>query len=781
MPIFTKDKTRVPPAGAESAAPDTQVRDPESPPALQAAPRERMLTGALLWRLGTAAAGCLLGAGQLYGAAPLGLALTIGCPPGFALPAIAGALAGSLAFQPFELGLKLAGALVAAIAGRCVAAQLGKKQYILGAAAGSCALLAEQLAVSVGAPVGAASTAQVLATALMGAGFGAAIHALPHNKPRGLCLWLAMAAACAQRLMPLLGGGFAPGLALAACTGLCTAFAGSLEQSAVLAVAMAAAVTAASPTLCYAALAVALGTLGAAVLANGERWRCAGIFALGCAVGALAAPTPAGALWLCLSAAVGCAGYLACPPALLRAVFPPPAPPVVSQTLSSAARRLAGVADSLSDIADTVNEVCERQLPPKGETYDFVVEYAARHVCRQCERRSTCWIRGYSTAVDGLYKLRGALDARGRVELEDLPGQLSACTHPSELCSSVTHGYRLWISRRQTRARASLLRGALTEQYSAMAAALAQMAARLGQAGLPDPRREAKVANLFSTLGLEPLECSAVSDVVGRITVSVTVPRMKFTDEELAALSREVGRICRRDFDLPDLAQCRTVSMLRFGERPLFTPVFGLASRPAPPEQVSGDACDQFCDRAGRAQMLLCDGMGTGKAAAVDGRMAAKLTAQLLRAGFAAESAARLVNVALGMKCADQESGATLDLLTVDLYTGRAGLFKAGAAPSFLVREGTARVLEAPSLPMGVSDSVVGRSAAFSLAEGDMVVLVSDGALCDGSDWLVEQLQLCARLGHAPDQVAKAVADSAVRRSGARQDDITVAVLRLDR
>ena len=39
-------------------------------------------------------------------------------------------------------------------------------------------------------------------------------------------------------------------------------------------------------------------------------------------------------------------------------------------------------------------------------------------------------------------------------------------------------------------------------------------------------------------------------------------------------------------------------------------------------DRVSGDACDQFCDRAGRAQMLLCDGMGTGKAAAVDGRMA---------------------------------------------------------------------------------------------------------------------------------------------------------------
>ena len=195
---------------------------------------------------------------------------------------------------------------------------------------------------------------------------------------------------------------------------------------------------------------------------------------------------------------------------------------------------------------------------------------------------------------------------------------------------------------------------------------------------------------------------------------------------------------------------------------------------------VSGDACSQFCDKAGRAQMLLCDGMGTGKSAAVDGRMAAQLTGQLLRAGFAAESAARLVNVALGLKNAETESGATLDLLTVDLYTGRAGLFKAGAAPSFVVRGAVARMVEAPSLPMGVSEAVEGRSTAFSLSAGDMVVLVSDGALADGADWLMEQLQLEARLHHTPDQVARTLADSAKRRAGARPDDITVAVLQLE-
>ena len=135
-------------------------------------------------------------------------------------------------------------------------------------------------------------------------------------------------------------------------------------------------------------------------------------------------------------------------------------------------------------------------------------------------------------------------------------------------------------------------------------------------------------------------------------------------EEEIKALTAEVSRICRRDMDLPEVTHCRTVTMLTFGERPLFTATFGTAGRPAKGQNVSGDALDCFCDTSGRAQLLLCDGMGTGRAAAVDGQMAARLTGQLLRAGFAAESAARLVNVALGLKSAEQESGATLDLLT---------------------------------------------------------------------------------------------------------------------
>lgn len=738
---------------------------------------ERLLPGArtaaLLWQGAALTGGVLLGAGRVYGgAAPFGLALVIGCPPAYCLAAAVGTLAAGVVLQPALLGIKVGVAAVAAATVR----RLIDGRPRAGALAGCLTLAAAQLVqiLLLGGLVNFSQTAAVGCTALLAAGLGWAFASFPVREPRGVCLWLAVGAACLQRCAV---GPLAPGLVLASAAGLCAAIGGTLEQTAVLSIALAAALTAAGPERAFAALAVAMGSLAASCLCPGERGRCAGVFAVGCTLGALAAPDAVSVVPLAVSAGVGVTAALALPGSVMRRIFPPPAPPVQAQGLSGAARKLSAVADTLSDIADTVNAVCQRQMPPKGESFDFVVEQVARTTCQSCTRRSRCWVRGYATAMDGLQHLKPVLESKGRVEVQDLPGQLSVCIHPADLCTAANHGYRLWRSRRQTRARASMLRTALTEQYSALAGALAQLAAKLGQAGLPDPRREAKLAQLFAELGLDALECSVTADLAGRLTASVTICRTHFTQEEISGLVEEVSRLCRRDMDLPEITHCRTVTMLTFGEKPLFTAEFGAAGHAAAGQSVSGDALDQFCDTSGRAQMLLCDGMGTGRAAAVDGQMAAKLTAQLLRAGFAAESAARLVNVALGLKGAEQEAGATLDLLTVDLYTGRAGLFKAGAAPSFLVRGGVPRMLDGASLPMGMLDSLVGRSTTFALDAGDWVVLVSDGALADGADWLMQQLQLCARLGHTPKQAAETVADAAARRAGDKRDDITVAVL----
>lgn len=282
-----------------------------APPALPRAPLLHGLNRAVLWQLAACGTGLLLSAGQVYGgAAPFGLGLLLGCGNTYAPAAALGCLAGLLLFQPLDTALKLAGACIGALTARIVGRQLGQTGFLPGAACGVGVLLLEQGLSPWWAAQARADTASLLCSAALAVLVGLGIHKLHIGTPRGVCLWAAMAAACLQRAaLP----GFAPGLAGAAFCILCCACAGSLEHTAVLALVLAMALTAAAPALCFAALAVAAGGLGTAVFCPGERRSGAAVFAAGCALGALAAPNLTGVLTLGLAARGRATGLSALP------------------------------------------------------------------------------------------------------------------------------------------------------------------------------------------------------------------------------------------------------------------------------------------------------------------------------------------------------------------------------------------------------------------------------------------------------------------------------------
>ena len=158
----------------------------------------------------------------------------------------------------------------------------------------------------------------------------------------------------------------------------------------------------------------------------------------------------------------------------------------------------------------------------------------------------------------------------------------------------------------------------------------------------------------------------------------------------------------------------------------------------------------------------------------MDGTLAATLAARLLAAGFSGSETARMVNTALALR-AGGEASATLDAFTADLYSGEARLYKAGAAPSFLVREGRAEVYETQSVPIGILGEVLGKSARLYVSPGDTMVLCSDGALAAGKRFLASVL--AANGEKPPGEMAQAAVD-AVKEKLRKPDDITVLAVR---
>ncbi len=184
-----------------------------------------------------------------------------------------------------------------------------------------------------------------------------------------------------------------------------------------------------------------------------------------------------------------------------------------------------------------------------------------------------------------------------------------------------------------------------------------------------------------------------------------------------------------------------------------------------------------FTDGSGRMDVILSDGMGTGGRAAVDGGMAASIMEKLIKAGLGFECSLKVVNSALLVKSGD-ESLATLDVLSVDLYSGRTLFMKAGAALSIIRKQGEIYLVDTPSLPAGILPEVSFTCTEDDLSEGDIIVMVSDGAVASGTEW-IERMIASWEDESMEDLCCRIVDEASSRRKDGHDDDITAIAMRL--
>lgn len=189
-------------------------------------------------------------------------------------------------------------------------------------------------------------------------------------------------------------------------------------------------------------------------------------------------------------------------------------------------------------------------------------------------------------------------------------------------------------------------------------------------------------------------------------------------------------------------------------------------------ERANGDRCLWFAGVSCRYYVLLCDGMGTGKEAAKAGQRAGELLRKMLAAGYPPEHALRSLNSLCALQ--GQAGAVTVDLAELRLDTGKAVIYKWGAAPSYVISRGEPIKIGTAAPPPGLSVTE-GRETVekLSLRRGETLVLLSDGA--GGED----ALRLCwERAGEPVSELAAKILESS-QTDGA--DDATVAVVRLSR
>ena len=442
--------------------------------------------------------------------------------------------------------------------------------------------------------------------------------------------------------------------------------------------------------------------------------------------------------------------------------------------------RMERFAQALREIGETTREVSRKLNSMHLCSVEDVWQHTLDTVCRKCPRRYRCWQSEFDQTMDAVNNCMLILRREGQLESGQIPAPLrEVCRVPDELAAALTAGYVRYQAELGSRRKVSQIRGVVTDQFEGLAMLVEELSGRWESYCCRDSRLEEKAQSCLTAQGLDPGEICCSLDRENRLLMDCEINPLKLPRLDKTALALEMGELLGRELELPQVRTVGGHAYLSCQERAVYTVDWGSSQLTETGSKITGDAYRSLTTDTGRFVLILSDGMGTGGNAAVDSAMTSDLLRRLLEAGAGCDAALKIVNSALLLK-SGEETLATADVAAVDLFTGRAEFYKAGAAPTFLVKNGRAGYVQSDSLPAGILEGAAFEKSSLTLREGDRLVLVSDGVTATGADWVKSQLE--AGASSSPQQLAESLAKTArERQQPGREDDITVLVAELVR
>lgn len=152
-----------------------------------------------------------------------------------------------------------------------------------------------------------------------------------------------------------------------------------------------------------------------------------------------------------------------------------------------------------------------------------------------------------------------------------------------------------------------------------------------------------------------------------------------------------------------------------------------------------------FYDENGHFIIILSDVIGTDESTADEIKVAFELMVQSIKSKIDYNRSLENFNSSL---LSGEETLATVDIASIDLSTGSTEFYKAGAAPSILCQKDKIKKIKSTSLPAGVLRDISFDIALVKCKVGDIIVLLTDGAISNGCDWIKDEI-LSFRDGNA--------------------------------
>lgn len=439
--------------------------------------------------------------------------------------------------------------------------------------------------------------------------------------------------------------------------------------------------------------------------------------------------------------------------------------------------KVSFLSEALSDVGNITEQVAKKLGRIHADETQSVFEKTSSQVCSDCGLKTSCWQKNAHDTARAFSLMIPTLKKSGCIDGDTLPEYFKErCCRSKQITSQTNLNYAEYIAKQTAKRKIGEVRQVIGGQFEAMSSVLDRLSGELKDIRSIDPQATSAVKENLKKLGLKLDFCYCLIGEMDRMTVEFCVREVTAESVPDKVLVSIIEEITERSFERPTVCTVGGMSRYTFNEQANYRVEIDLMQIPHDTSKICGDTCSCFTDSSQFFNIIIADGMGKGKAAAIDSAMTVTLVSKLIKSGFDYANSVKMINSALLVK-SDEESLSTVDAAQIDLYTGKLRIMKAGAPLTIVVKEKRPIILESCSTPIGIVNDVTVQEQEMYLSENDLVVMMSDGLCENGCDYILEILKKDSTL--PTDELTQKIITACIEKNKGVIDDLTVVVARI--
>lgn len=394
-------------------------------------------------------------------------------------------------------------------------------------------------------------------------------------------------------------------------------------------------------------------------------------------------------------------------------------------------QRLLNYAKSFEGLSRTFLSISKNTRHPPEEAEKMQEEITGK-ICSCCDVCAICWEPSNHTMYRIFGKLFQGLIRDGTADEETREELKNHCQYADHVAAEALNVFERIQTNRAWYNRLLENREVIAQQLDAMAFIMQDCAT---ESRLIDREEKGRL----SEIGYRAKECGIIIEDIHIYKKSDSHKQIQLKTRSRwgnCIAARQLTKVVSGVMDIPmqPHREDRTfigkeTTELIYEENPFFHMISGVAKQTKDGALASGDNFSILEKEDGEMVLSLSDGMGSGIEADRESSLVVELLEKFIEAGFSKETAIKMLNSAMVLRGTD-ESYSTVDMISVDLYTGMADFYKIGAAATFLKhKNGEVEILLSTSLPVGVCCELEIWRASRELSNGDFLVMVTDGVI----------------------------------------------------